>query len=120
MPSDTSNTWKMMIVPIKPISMATISSTMLKPRARLWRRAFMAWLDLDQGHHDVAVRRHSERRLLGKLPEELDLDGRAVGRRVGDGDLGLHARLRGPGELLIHAGDPGRQARGNGARALVV
>ena len=31
-PSEVSNTWKMMITPIRLITMATISSTMLKPR----------------------------------------------------------------------------------------
>jgi len=34
MPSDTSNTWKMMIVPMRAIAIATISSTMLMPACR--------------------------------------------------------------------------------------
>ena len=43
MPSDTSNTWKMMTVAMRVIAMVTSSSTMLMPRCRLREgRRFMA------------------------------------------------------------------------------
>src|SRR5712691_238494 len=85
MPSETSNTWKMMIMPISPISMATISSTMLKPReAERWRDWGMA-RSLDEDRHDrhVTVRRQAERGLLREQPENLDLDRRPVRRCKG-------------------------------------
>src|SRR5436189_5044646 len=79
MPSETSNTWKMMITPMSPISMATSSSTMLKPRAETRCREGRIALGrarIDVGDHGMAMRRKVLRRLFGQAPFDGDLHGR--------------------------------------------
>src|SRR3954466_10306704 len=93
MPSDTSNTWKMMMVPMSEMAMATISSTMLMPAA--WRRlrmAFMASVPVHGGEHRVVVGGQALGCLFRRAPENLDLDRRALGGRQRNGDLRLDQR----------------------------
>src|SRR5437773_2337446 len=94
MASDTSNTWKMMIMPMSPISMATSSSTMLKPCAETRCREGCIALGrarIDVGDHRVVVRRESLRRLFGQAPFDGDLHGRP-GRCRGRGRNGIGQR----------------------------
>src|SRR5437762_6247957 len=84
MPSETSNTWKMMIMPMSPISMATSSSTVLKTRSETRCRKGRIALGrarLDVGDHRMAVRRKVLRHLLGQAPSDGDLHRRSGGRR---------------------------------------
>src|SRR6266581_4958956 len=94
MPSDTWNTWKMMIMPMSPISMATSSSTMLKPRAETRCREGRIALGrarIDVGDHGVAVRRKPLRHLFGQAPSDGDLHGRP-GRHRGRSRDGIGQR----------------------------
>src|SRR5436309_5467687 len=87
--SDTWKTWKMMIMPMSPISMATSSSTMLKPRSETRCRKGRIALGrarIDVGDHRVAVRRKLLRHLFGQAPSDGDLHGRPGGRRRGHRD----------------------------------
>src|SRR5215813_5286872 len=75
-PSETSNTWKMMITPISPITIAIISSIMLKPRsnARFEKvRMGSGGVVGDICDHRVLVRRDTLRRFLGQSPEHGNL-----------------------------------------------
>src|SRR5262245_2563875 len=97
MPSDTSNTWKMMIVPMSAMAIATISSTMLMPRAvRRLRIALMASVRVHGGHHRVVVGGQALRGLFRGLPEDFDLHRAALaGDEGGDGDFRLDRRRAG-------------------------
>src|SRR5437870_308096 len=71
MPSDTSNTWKMMTVPMSAMAIATISSTMLMPACR-------ALVAIDGRHDGVVVHRKPLGGFLGRAPEHFDLHGPAL------------------------------------------
>src|SRR5262245_32675879 len=89
MPSDTSNTWKMMMVPIRAMAIATISSTMLMPACRMCVRMVSSLLLLVPIHgrgDRVVVRRKVLRFFLRVAPEDLDLHRRALRGAVGDRD----------------------------------
>src|SRR5262245_21012193 len=109
-PSETSNTWKMMITPISPITIATISSIMLKPRANArFERVRMGSVVVGDRFDDgVLVRRETLRRFQRHSPEHGDRHLAAARRAPGDDDR--RRVVRGIRQAGVHLREPRRQA----------
>src|SRR5882672_4457059 len=105
MPSETSNTWRMMIMPIRPMTMATISSIMLKPRADFEgvRMGLRGRVVGDGGERRMLVRGEVFGDLLGHPPAQGDLYQAPERSTPGHGDDRRVARGIGqPGVDPVH------------------